>query len=385
MSIPTRPSSSLAAALAVLGVALCLTAPASAQTAAPAPEPKWYEAVTVNGFLAASYSYNTNRPLSGTNQLRVFDFDDQTFKVDVAELVVQKAIAKPGEVGFRVDAVAGSSIPRVSAASGLFRDPATGKAQDFDLQQAFVSWIVPVGSGLRLDFGKFVTSMGYEVIEGYDGYNDNASRSILFGYAEAATHTGLKATYAFSDKVSAMFHVVNGWDNARDNNTAKTLGMALTVTPSSAFSLTANYMIGPEQTGNNSNNRSLLDLIATVKPSDTVTLGANVDLGSEEGLTTTGGTARWWGAAGYLRLGLSSSFALCLRGEYFDDRDGTRTGVAQKLKEVTLTPEYKVSPHLVLRGDLRVDVSDQAVYEDASGALTKKRQPTVSLNVLYLF
>ncbi len=151
--------------------------------AAPPPAAKpWYEEIAVNGFVSASYSYNTNRPASGTNQFRVFDFDDNTFKVDVAELVLQKAVSKPGEAGFRVDAVAGGSIPRVSAAAGLFRD-ASGKAQDFDLQQAFVSWIAPVGSGLRLDAGSSSRTSAYEVIEGYDGYNDNATRSFLFGFA----------------------------------------------------------------------------------------------------------------------------------------------------------------------------------------------------------
>jgi len=137
--------------------------PTPAATPAPTPAPKWYDEIAVNGFVTASYSYNANRPESGTNQFRVFDFDDNTFKVDGAELVLQKAVSKPGETGFRVDAVAGGSIPRVSAAAGLFRD-STGKAQDFDLQQAFVSWIAPVGSGLRFDVGKYVTHLGYEVI-----------------------------------------------------------------------------------------------------------------------------------------------------------------------------------------------------------------------------
>jgi hypothetical protein len=36
--------------------------------------------------------------------------------------------------------------------------------------------------------------MGYELIEGYDGYNDNYSRSLLFNYAIPLTHTGVKAT-----------------------------------------------------------------------------------------------------------------------------------------------------------------------------------------------
>ncbi len=382
MHLWNRPSAALFAATA----ALLATSPLAAdEPAAAAPAPKWYEEISVNGLASVSYSYNLNRPASGTNQYRVFDFDDNSFKLDVFDLVVQKAVSKPGEVGFRVDAAAGASIPRITAASGLFRDPATGKAQDFDLQQAFVTWIAPVGSGLRLDAGKFFTTAGYEYVDRFDGFNDNATRSFLFGYAEPFTHTGLKASYSFSDAVSANVLLVNGWDDVKDNNTSKTLGAGVTLTPSPKASFTVNYMYGPEQAGNDADNRGLLDLVATLKPTDTVTVGFNLDWGTEERLAADGKTAGWWGAAGYLKLGVTPAFALAFRGEYFDDPDGVRTGTVQKLKEVTLTPELRVSSHLVLHCDLRVDFSDEAVFEDADGAFTKKEQPTFLLNVLYTF
>ncbi|MEP6857081.1 MAG: outer membrane beta-barrel protein, partial [Gemmatimonadales bacterium] len=160
-------------------------------TTAGSQEVKWFDEIAVNAFVSTAYVYNGNRPATGTSSYRVFDFIDNSFNLDVAELVVQITPTKPNDAGFRVDLAVGNSIPQVT------------KSQDqtvaqFDLQQLFVSYIAPVGSGLRFDFGKYVTHMGYEVIEGYDGYNDNYSRSILFGYAIPFTHTGVKASYAFS-------------------------------------------------------------------------------------------------------------------------------------------------------------------------------------------
>ena len=382
MNRRNRSSAPLLAAAAAFLATLPLAAD---EPAAPAPAPKWYEEITVNGLASASFSYNLNRPASGTNQVRVFDFDDNSFKPDVFALVIQKSVSKPGEVGFRVDAAAGGSIPRITAASGLFRDPATGKAQDFDLQQAFVSWIAPVGSGLRLDAGKLFTTVGYEYVDRFDGLNDNATRSFLFGYAEPVTHTGLKASYSFSDAVSANLMLVNGWDDVKDNNTSKSVMAGLTLTPSPKASFTLNYMYGPEQSGNNADSRGLLDVVATLKPTDTVIVGFNLDWGTEQRLAADGKTAAWWGAAGYLKLGVTPTFALSFRGEYFHDRDGVRTGTVQKLKEVTLTPELRISSHLVLHCDLRVDFSDAAVFEDSEGDFTKKEQPTVLLNALYTF
>jgi len=371
--------SAMRAAVLAAGLTLGLSVAAVAQQTPDAP---WYQQIALNGFLSSTYSFNFNRPASGTNQFRVFDFDDNTFKVDVIELAVQIPVAKAGDAGFRVDAEAGQSIPKVSAAYGLFRDD-SGKAQDFDLKQVFASYIAPIGRGLRLDVGKFVTPSGYEVIEGYDGFNDNVTRSFLFGYAIPFTHTGLRATYPFSDQLSAMLMVVNGWDNARDNNRAKSIGAQLTYTPTSTLSLTLNGMTGPEQTGNDTNNRTLLDLVAVWHPIDRVTLGLNVDRGAEAGAVAAGKTATWKGAALYAKAQLSGTFSLALRGERFDDPDGARTGVAQRLSEITLTPEVHAGKHLIVRGDLRIDHSDRSVFEKESGVT--EHQVTVGMNFIYLF
>ena len=345
--------------------------------AAPAARP-WYEELSVNAFVSASYSYNFNRPDSGTNQLRVFDFDDNTFKVDVAEVVLQKAVSKPGEAGFRVDLVAGSSIPRVSSSFGLLR------GQDVDLQQAFVSWIAPVGSGLRFDAGKFVTHFAYEVIEGYDGWNDNATHSFIFGYATPYTHTGLKASYTFSDQLAGMLEICNGWDVARDNNSSKSIGAQITWTPSKAVSVNGNFMTGPERANVNSDPRTTFNVVAQWKLSDLTVFTLDAIYGSEKGAVTPGETASWSGVAGYARLGMSDALALCFRAEYFKDAHGARTGTVQKLKALTVTPEYKVSSHLILRGDLRVDWSDADVFVKNDGGF-KGNQATVLLNGIYVF
>ena len=349
--------------------------------AAPAPPPAakpWFEEISVNAFLSVSYSYNFNRPATGTNQLRVFDFDDNTFKVDVAEVVLQKAVSKPGEAGFRVDFEAGSSIPRVSSSYGLLQ------GQDVDLQQAFVSWIAPVGSGLRLDLGKFVTHFGYEVIDGYDGWNDNATRGFLFGLTLPYAHTGLKASYTFSDQLAGMLEITNGWDVARDNNTSKSIGAQLAWTPSKAVTVYGNFMTGPERANVNSDPRTTFDIVAQWKLTDLTAFTVEAVYGSEKGATAPGERASWSAIAGYARLGLSDTFAFCLRAEYVNDADGARTGTTQKLAEVTVTPEWKATPHLIFRADLRVDWSNADVFVNNDGAF-KGNQATVFLNGIYAF
>lgn len=357
----------------------------------PPPAATWYQDLSFNAFLSTSYSVNVNRPASRTNQFRVFDFDDASLKVDVVEVVFQKGASRPNEFGFRVDLTAGASIPRVVASSGLFRDD-NGKAGDFDVHQAFMTYVAPAGRGLKIDVGKFTTHFDYEVIEGYDGYNDNVSHSFLFGYAEPATHTGVRLSYPLSDAVGVQVHVVNGWDNARDNNRGKSFGAQLSFTPGDRGSVFANYMVGPEQTDNNSNLRQLINVDGTFKALARLVLAFNADVGLESGVPVAaaigGGAASadisWKGIAGYARFTASPRVALTLRGEVFDDTDGARTGVVQVLKGLTLTPEFRVHPRFVVRGEVRRDWSDTAVFETRAGGATR-RQTTIAFNTLFVF
>jgi hypothetical protein len=375
------PARALGLTLATAVLSAAGIAPARAQdpAAAPAPDPA---KLTVNGFASAAFSYNDNQPPSETNTLRVFDFDDQELKLDVAELVVQRTTPSPGDFGFRVDLTAGQSIPKLTAAYGLFRDEETGEPEDFDLQQAFVTWVAPVGNGLKIDAGKWVTLAGAELIEGYDGFNDHYSRSILFGYAIPFTHTGAKVSYNFG-KVGLTALGVQGWDNFKDNNDAKTFGGQLALTPAPQFSAYATFLTGAEQTDNDDDKRKLVDLIAVWKPAAPVALTVNYDWAQEDGLGAGGGEAQWSGIAASLKLTLSSSFAVAVRGERFDDRDGARTGTAQVVKEFTLTPEFKFGQHIVLRADVRRDSSDEPVFESEDGF--KDSQTTFAVNLIALF
>ncbi len=346
------------------GAYICAPPPAFAQDASQTAP--WYKTITVNYFAEGSYSYNFGYPNSDINAFRVFDYHNQKLELEMAEVVVQRPALNPGDFGFRMDATAGQSVPQVTASYGLFRDSSTGEAHDYDAHQIYVRWVAPLGHGLELDAGKFITPFGYETIDGYDGYNDNETRSLLFGYAIPFTHTGIRASYAFSEKVSATAMVVQGWDDWKDNNGAKSAVFQLALMPSSRWSLYFNAMAGPEQRDNDRDERCLYNVVGSYKPTSNWTLGFDLLRGTEDGLLENGGTASWSGCAGYLRYNFTGRFALGFRAEIFEDDGGTRTGTPQTLREVTVTPEFKLGKHFVLRGDLRRDWSDAPVFEKRS-------------------
>ena len=365
----------------MLAVGAALVSPRLLTAQAPARAEPGHQAIELHGLVSTSFSYNVNQPASRINQLRVFDFDDDDFRIDLVELVVQRPVAGPGDFGFRADFTAGA-ISRIVASRGLFRDT-TGEGRDIDLHQAFVTFVVPLGYGLRVDAGKFVTALGYEVIEGYDGWNDDATHSFLFGYAIPFTHTGVRAGYAVSPVVSATAMVSNGWDDVEDNNRGKSVSLQLALTPSSRLALAVSGIAGPEQSNDDVHYRDVLDVVATWKPDDRLSIGLNGDWGRETAAAPGGLMAVWLGAAGYLRLAPGRHFALSFRAERFQDRDGVRTGTPQTLTSVTLTPELRLGTSCIIRGDLRLDTSTRPVFEGRSGM--RKEQPTVSVNALYHF
>ena len=348
---------------------------------APAPTPSFLTDIQVNAFASFGYTYNMNTPTSRLNSYRIFDSDDNTFNVDVAELVLQKTVAKTGDAGFRMDLEVGGAIPEKEQSYGL----SVGRSAD--LQQAFLSYVAPIGSGMRLDFGKFITHMGSEVIEGYDGYNDNYTRSLLFNYAIPLTHTGVKASYAVNSALSAMVMVVNGWDNAKDNNRSKSVGAQIMFVPVSPVTLYLNWIGGPEKPDTNSHVRNTYDVIATWKVLKALTLGVNADYGVENGasLVTPGEDAVWKGLAGYARIDATSRLALAFRGESFHDQGGTRLGVTAPatIGECTFTPTYKLSDRFIVRSDLRFDLANTPLFVKNSGLSDK--QTTISTNIIFVY
>jgi maltoporin len=93
----------------------------------------------------------------------------------------------------------------------------------------------------------------------------------------------------------------------------------------------------------------------------------------------------WCGVAGAARYAFTEHLAVSPRFEWFNDRDGFSTGTAQKLKEFTLTGEYKVAKGLLSRLEYRRDWSDQPFFDRGAGLATFKNQDTLLVGVVASF
>ncbi|MBI4877982.1 MAG: porin [Acidobacteria bacterium] len=347
-----------------LGLAMTVSAetvPASLWSAGP---------IDFSGLVDGYYSLNFNHPASRTNQLRNFDVKANQFSLNMAKLTLEHA-ADP--VGFRVDLGFGRAFDMVHSG-----EKDRGVINNFE--QVFVSLKPPKARGLQVDFGKFVTAAGAEVIE--TNSNWNYSRSLLFAWAIPYYHFGLRASYPLHKHFNAGIHLVNGWNNVEDNNSGKTVGLIGSFT-SSKVTWTHTYHVGPEKTDTNQGYRHLYDTTLLLTPSAKANFYLNVDYGVDKQIT--GRNFSWKGVAGAARLAPTEWFALSPRLEWFSDTDGFSTGTAQKLKEFTLTAEFKMKDGILMRPEYRCDWSDTPFFDRGSASGTHKSQTTLLVGLVAFF
>lgn len=340
---------------------------------APAPPPGFLQNLQISGAVDGYATWNANSPANGTNALYNFNTSADSFDLNLAELKVVKPVEKPGDLGFTLELGYGQAIDTMQSA-----DPTAGDTGLRNFVQLYATCKVPIGSGLTLDFGKFSTPVGAEVIETQSDWN--YSRSLLFALAIPYNHTGLRASYSFTKAVSAYAMIVNGWNDVSDNNRGKSFGAGVSWTPNSQWSLAENVITGPEQANDNRHYRKVTDTVLTWSVTAKLSLMGNYDFGNDH---VSGVAMRWQGAAAYLRYQFTPRFAVTPRVEWYTDPQGFTTGTAQQLREVTITPEYKVNGHMLVRLEYRADRSSTLFYELNNGTLARQQQTLTSGVVVY--
>lgn len=373
-------ASHIAVAISLLsGTAFAQTAPPTAELVMGSTVE---DSLQFSGYLDASYNYlSQSKAFTSGTASRVFDLERSGFAI--RQLAATLAYQPKEGLGGLVNVTAGRDADVINAYGLGF-----GKMNKFDLTQGFAQYAT---GPFTIIGGKFVTMAGAEVINSPS--NANFSRSILFGYAIPFTHTGVRGTYAVNDTLSLMLGVNNGWDNYKDTNGSKTAELGLTYVPSKALSFAVQGYTGKERVGGLVNTgpegvRNLIDFVGTYQASDALTYVLNLDYGSQENAALANGgigKAKWSGIAVYAKYQINGQWSLGGRGEYFDDKDGYRTGLVQKWKEVTLTLAYQPIKALELRAEVRADNSNVAAFLNASGTSAAKSQKSLGLQALYKF
>jgi hypothetical protein len=367
---------------------------------ADAPAPKWSDVLSLSGYLEGSYVGNLSspqKPLANAatpNVDRIFDQETNSFNLNAFHLQIAKPVGDDG-YGFTAKLHTGRD-------ARIIKSVGTAGAQDFDLQEAYLTYVPNVlGKKLTINGGKFVTLEGVEVIEA--PMNPNFSEGYLFGFAEPFTHTGLKANYAFTDKYNATVGVVNGWDTEADGNDGKTIIWQLMTMPTKMVMWSFEGTYGPEALATNQSQRLSLDSVVNVNPTDKLSLWGQVNYGQDSSVSrapssaypadvfagTVGpSTVRWSGAGVWVQYACNSWLTHALRFEVFDDQGGANrlgNGVNETMKEITFTNKFQLAKNMFTRLEFRHDWSNQGVFNGHAPGSTGKDQNTISADYYVMF
>jgi hypothetical protein len=348
--------------------------------------------IAISGFLDSSYQWSSNHPKSPRNiSGRYFDKDHNKVVFNDFHLAVEKP-EKDWGVGFKISGDFGRTGELLREATlwgkRLHAEPSA------ELREAFLTTTIPLGEGIGIKGGLFVTPLGTEILNAPGAYNDNISRSFAFNFGVPLRHLGMLFSYPFHKTFAASMGVVTGWDNPRDNNGAPSGIFGVNYTPTDSFGLASNLIFGPEQTRESGNMRVAWSSVATIKPMDPLTLLLEYTLGSEANVATPTAIedAYWHAFAAIASWGWTDRFTTALRGEVFLDSQAARTfGLASSspapnvtLGEITLTGSYKFTKMLIGRAEFRQDWANRGVFKKgASGA--DSNQTTIGLQLLYTF
>jgi hypothetical protein len=354
-----------------------VVAPVVAAPAAPAvPLPK----ITWGGIIDTYYLYNFIRP-SGANSLlppvnRAFDTNSNSLQLAYAKVSMNAAI---DPVAFQVDVGYGTTATVLNAAgAGSAAAPPVGPSLVF--QQAFGTISLP--ANLTLDFGKFNTTAGAEVIEA--NKNWLYSRSFLFNIIPLV-HTGVRANLKISDQLTLQASLVNGWNVDTDPNAWKTGGVSAAITVNPMVSIFATTYFGKEGfvappgafVGSTPGDiRVLADLVVALTLNDK--LGVNVNADYIKAWDNIAADYQV-GVAAMARYAINDHVAVAARGEWY--RTHVDAGsINTDQEEGTAMVALPVGKNFELRPEVRYDHSNNPpVYN------TKQSQFTGEIAALTFF
>lgn len=252
----------------------------------------------ISGSADVYYKYDFAKvPNIGTS----FATDQNSVSLGMIDIALKKTTGKTsfvGEVSFG---------PRGQYQSILNGDGADVDNNSFHIQNLYATYAAT--DKLSFTAGFMGTFIGYEVISPVGNFHYSTSYLFSNGPFQNA---GVKANYAFSDKVGLMVGAFNDRWNFYSADPMKGLnavGAQLSLTPAEGISAYLNFMDG-------SVSGTIVDLTATFQLSDKFKLGLNAadwsGVSDDEGYT---------GFALYPSVAVTENFGLGLRAEYFKAKE----------------------------------------------------------------
>jgi len=366
----------------------------------------FFRGTTINLGLDTYYAYNFNQPVGRVNLLRAYDVLSNEFSLNQASVIFDHPpdLAAGRRWGGRLDLQFGQ------ATDTLQGNPANEPRPEIyrNIFQAYGTYIIPIGKGVNVDFGKWGSSLGME--GNYTKDQINYSRAYWFDFLPFY-HMGLRVAFPVSDRLTLNYWVVNGTNQVEATNGFKDQLFGFTAKPHKTVTWTLNYYFGQDHPDRAvvpptspipvqpdlsfeairpapDGRTHIFDSYVTWQATPKLTVALEGDylvqrLWKNAAPGQSSAPSHTDGGAAYVRYQFTPRIALASRAEYMSDRGGLFSGLTQALKENTVTFEYKMADGFLMRYEWRRDFSNQPSFlTDVQGVLTKQ-QNTATVGLIW--
>jgi hypothetical protein len=362
---------------------------------------------TLNYMLDAYYEFNFNQPPGRVNYLRAYDVLSNVISINQADLMLdwQPNVSEGRRYGVRLDLQFGQ------ATDTLQGNPANEPRPQIyqNIFQAYGTYVVPLGSGLNVDFGKWASSLGVE--GNYTKDQMNYTRSYFF-YFLPFYHEGLRTSYKFNDKIQANYWLVNGTNQSEPTNGFKDEMLGFVLTPTKSITWTSNYYFGQEHPDSMpasnctipvqpglcvtpivpapNGKLHIFDNYVTWQATPKLTLVGEGDYFIEREWANaapgeSAAPSHVDGGAAYAQYQLRPKTALATRFEYMSDPQGLFSGKSQALKEWTGTYKYNFGDGFDAFLEYRTDWSNQPYFLTHTPGSLSQHQNTATLGLVWWY
>jgi hypothetical protein len=365
-------------------------------------------ASTLNVTLDGYYGYNFNHPTGRVNSLRAYDVLSNSFSINQAAILFELPtdVEEGRRYGMRVDLQFGQATATLQGNSANENRPDIYR----NIFQAYGRYVVPVGKGLTVDFGKWASSLGFEA--NYTKDQLNYTRS-YFAYYLPFYHAGIRANYPVNDKVAVNYWITNGIQQTEPFNSFKDQMVGLVVTPRKAITWNINYYLGQEHPdvapSTNCGSAPLqpglcfvpinpapdgrthiFDSYVNWQARPKLLLGLEGDyVISREWRNAVPGQSsapsHVDGGAGYVQYQFNPRMSLAARAEYLSDRGGLFSGTTQALKETTGTYVFKLGDGFQAMAEYRRDWSNQNFFPRGTAGVKVDHQDTATIGLVWWY
>lgn len=335
------------------------------------------EQVKFGSFIDTYYAYDLEKPASQDRAYTTSAARSNTFNVNLLYL----------EAGLNSEKIRGrGAVQYGTSVTANYAGESTNSkiANQFsvrNMQEGFVGF--KLAPKLWVDAGIYFSHIGFGNFISRDNWTYTRSMIADFSPYQQA---GIKLSYELNSKINIQFHIINGWGNLVETNTDKAVGGFLEYKILKNLRITYSNFAGNEQPKTNPYLiRYFNNVIVYFDLTENFQFAMSGDVGHQKKPNSDKAFQQWYGYTFLFRWKHTDQLFTTFRVERFlDSRQvavSTSTSNGFQVTGSSINLDYHYDPSLLIRGEIKILKSIDAIYEAETGKSKIDRLAVVSLSL----